>query len=385
MKKLLLTTTALAGVSVLAAGAASAAEAPNANLRGYYSFFFTHTDEDADTATTDFADSAYYADYEFHVRARGKADNGLEYGAKYEVDPSESNVRDEAAMYIQHANFGTLELGNDDGVAANMSVSLPRGFGTGGADGAYDEVVRGGPQGPKLVGNDMSLGDSSKISYYSPKFAGFDFGISYQFTNDEGEDTRNNRNILQNTAATATNQESAIQMNLRYTGEFAGVGVKTNLAYASIQMQDALIGAVQTDRYEDPTGLQFGLSLDWGAWTVGGGYIQWEDVLRSHATPIAADNTLRGADDATAFNAGIQYKMGPWTIGANYMAEEAEGSQTIVGTVETEAYAVGARYALAPGLRLDGEVIFFDAQGEDPTVNNDNDGTVLMVGTTFSF
>lgn len=385
MKKFLLSTSALAGASVLAAGAAMAAEKPSASLRGFYDFAYAYADEDADTATTEYSDSVFYAEYEFSVRAKGKADNGLEYGAKFEVAPDANSTRDEAGMYIKSPAFGTIELGQDDGVAANMSVYYRAAWGMNGADGDYDEIVQGGSATPngavKLVGGDMSLGDTTKISYYSPRFSGFDFGLSYQLTANETDDARSHREI---TANSATAQESVIQMALRYTGKFQDVGVKAGLTYASITTQETRAGSVNTQNFEDPSGYQAGIQLTMAGWTVGGGYVNFSDVTASNGTPRAAAKGV-SVDDATSVNLGVHYKMGPWTIGANYLAEEADGVAGDGQTNENEAYALGFRYQLAPGLRLVGEVVFFDHSDGGTALNSTNDGTVVLVGTQFSF
>jgi outer membrane protein OmpU len=287
-------------------------------------------------------------------------------------------------MYVQHPSFGTIELGQDDGVAANMSVYYRAAWGTGGADGDYDEIVRGGSAvggAVKLVGGDMSLGDSTKISYYSPRFSGFDFGLSYQLTNDETDDARSHRQIKN---GGTTGQESAIQMALRYSGKFNDVGVKAGLSYAAITAKETRAASVNTQAFEDPSGYQAGIELTMAGWTVGGGYINWSDVLRSHDTPVFA---AKGApvDDATSINLGVHYKMGPWTIGANYLAEESEGTAAVAANEQNEAYSVGFRYQLAPGLRLIGELVLFDHQGETAAPNDTNDGSMLLVGTQLSF
>ncbi len=385
MKKLLLSTSALAGASVLAAGTAMAAEKPSASLRGFYDFAYAYADEDADTATNEYADSVFYVEYEFSVRAKGKADNGLEYGAKFEVAPDANTTRDEAGFYLKHANFGTLELGQDDGVTSNMSVYYRAAWGMGGADGDYDEIVQGGDATAngdiKLVGGDMSLGDSTKISYYSPRFAGFDFGLSYQLNAVETDDARNNKEIKN---GGNTSDESMIQMALRYTGKFNDVGVKAGLTYASITTQENRTGSVNTQAFEDPSGYQAGIELTMAGWTFGAGYVEWSDVTDAHGNPTAAAKGV-SVDDATSVNVGVHYKMGPWTIGANYLAEEADGTAGDGLTNENEAYAAGFRYQLAPGLRLVGELTFFDHSGGGTATNATNDGTVFLIGTQFSF
>lgn len=374
MKKLLLSTSALAGASVLAAGTAMAAEKPSASLRGFYDFAFAYADEDADTATNEYSDTVFYVEYEFSVRAKGKADNGLEYGAKFEVAPDANTTRDEAGFYVKHSNFGTVQLGQDDGVSSTMSVYYKAAWGMNGADGDFDEIVQGGTATDngaiKLVGGDMSLGDSTKISYYSPRFSGFDFGLSYQLTANETDDARSHRQIKNGGNAA---DESMIQMALRYTGKFDDVGVKAGLTYASITTQETRAASVNTQAFEDPSGYQAGISLSMAGWTLGGGYVSWSDVLNAHSNPTAAASGV-SVDDATSINFGVHYKTGAWTIGANYLMEEADGVAGDGVTNENENMGLGFRYQLAPGLRLVGELVFFDHSDGGTATTSTNDG-----------
>ena len=119
MRKFLLGTTAIAGVTALSVATALAAEAPKLSIGGFVNFEATVVDEDVPWGNNV---GHYFAlnETEIIFQAKGVADNGLEYGAKVEweaEDTSNSNASggvDEAGMYFS-GGWGLLQLGADDG------------------------------------------------------------------------------------------------------------------------------------------------------------------------------------------------------------------------------------------------------------------------------
>src|SRR3954462_4753260 len=102
MKKGLLTTTAVAGAALYAQ---SAQAQITVSLGGYTEFFGAYYDDDAPNRT----DHEFQLETEIVVRADGKADNGLLYGAKVELQnstPTKTGTgasgvgTDEASVYL---------------------------------------------------------------------------------------------------------------------------------------------------------------------------------------------------------------------------------------------------------------------------------------------
>jgi outer membrane protein OmpU len=97
MKKILLGTTAIAAAALYA----QAAQAQiTVSLGGYTEFFGAYYDDDASNRTS----REFQLETEIVVRADGKADNGLLYGAKIELQNSASAgggvATDEASVYL---------------------------------------------------------------------------------------------------------------------------------------------------------------------------------------------------------------------------------------------------------------------------------------------
>src|SRR3954447_10721795 len=124
MKRILLTGTALA-TGMLFAPVAQAQI--TVSLGGYTEFFAGFYDDDVPGRTN----HEFQLETEIVVRADGKADNGLLYGAKVELQNSTGGVpgstgvgTDEASVYLA-GTWGRLELGDFDGAADTLAIYAP--------------------------------------------------------------------------------------------------------------------------------------------------------------------------------------------------------------------------------------------------------------------
>src|SRR3954447_15155902 len=170
MKRILLTGTALA-TGMLFAPVAQAQI--TVSLGGYTEFFAGFYDDDVPGRT----DREFELETEIVVRADGKADNGLLYGAKIELQNSTPNLNstgvstDEASVYLA-GTWGRLELGDFDGAADTLAIYAPL-IGMEQIDGdAYDFLGVQGPTGT-IFGTQPNgslvqapdSGDATKIMY----------------------------------------------------------------------------------------------------------------------------------------------------------------------------------------------------------------------------
>src|SRR5688500_13837375 len=124
MRKGLLATTAILGFAALTA---SAHAQLTVSLGGYTEFFAGFYDDDRPNRT----DREFEIEAEIDVRADGKADNGLLYGTKVELQNStigSGDARgvgtDEVSVYLAGA-WGRVELGDFDGAADTLKIYAP--------------------------------------------------------------------------------------------------------------------------------------------------------------------------------------------------------------------------------------------------------------------
>jgi outer membrane protein OmpU len=123
MKKILHTSTAIVGAALYAQSAQAQIAV---SVGGYTEFFGAYFDDDAPNRTS----REFQLETEIVVRADGKADNGLLYGTKIELQNSTPTVSstgvgvDEASVYLG-GTWGRLELGDFDGAADTLAIYAP--------------------------------------------------------------------------------------------------------------------------------------------------------------------------------------------------------------------------------------------------------------------
>jgi outer membrane protein OmpU len=374
MKRILLTGTALAGGMLFA----SVAQAQiTVSLGGYTEFFAGFYDDDVPGRTN----REFELETEIVVRADGKADNGLLYGAKIELQNSTPNSgttgvgTDEASVYLG-GTWGRLELGDFDGAADTLKIYAPL-VGIEQIDGDYGDFLgvdsAVSPVSTLTFGSQPAFGihipnsgDATKVMYLTPRFAGFQAGISYT---PESDSQAQNVVAFENTST----YEDWIEGGINYTGEFSGFSVALGATVSSASGRD--LGT----RLEDFTAWNVGAQVGFGGFLLGGGYVDADDFN----VPTGATGV-----DQSVWHAGLTYTAGPVAVGASYM--DAEGYKGAGGTYASDykAYGLGAAYTIAPGLVVQSDLMWIDEEvratpNAGPTFSNE--GYVFILGTRLDF
>jgi hypothetical protein len=361
MRKILLAT---ASATVLCTFAMQAQAQMTVTLGGYTEFFAGLFNDQlgANRNTRDFE-----LETEIVVKADGKADNGLLYGVKIELQNSTPNPgtgvgTDEASIYVG-GQWGRFELGDFDGAADTLKIYAPV-VGVEQIDGDYTDFAGGQPNFGMHIPNS---GDSTKIMYLTPRFAGFQGGASY--TPEAGDEAQ--RVVqLKNTST----YKDFSEFGVNYTGEFSGFGLS---AGATLTTADGTTGG----GVKDFTAWNLGAQISYGPFVLGGGYVDADDFL------VPAFGAID--DDQTAWHIGGSVTTGPVAIAVSFL--DAEGYSGSNGGYSTEyrAYSVGATYALAPGLTLETELTMFEDDyltgTRGATTAGSNEGYVFVVGTRLDF
>ncbi len=412
MKKTLLLTTALVG-SMALAQAAMAQEAPadakpaaekspiTVTLGGSAEFTAGIVDDGDITKST--GDStraqAMDTDIEAILYADAKTDSGLTYGAQIQLlqDDNDPEDGDDQQFAYLGGDWGKIEAGDADGAADKLAIYAPNDFGTGGVTGKYFQYLNSGTifdgtSGYTEIGagnKRYKLFDSeiaSKISYYTPRFAGFQVGASYA-PDGEGQGNRDDSigsedlDSLYN-QATNTAFENYVEVGANYEADFDDIGFAFGGSYVYAGAKGSSSGP--SDKVEDLNGFQVGTSVEYMGFTLGGGYVWQGD------SGITQD--VRNKQDSTGYNFGLQYETGPFIVGANALFAENQGYGSKDN--QLDVYSVGATYVLAPGLStfVEGTFVpanegsYFDASAVDNTSTYDsNSGSAIIVGTKVEF
>jgi len=367
----------LAGSALIAISAASAAQAQlKVSLGGYTEFFAAIYSDDVPGGRTH---HEFEIETEIVIRADGKADNGLLYGAKIELQnnqPSAGVGTDEASVYLG-GTWGRLELGDFDGASDSMAIYAPV-VGIEQIDGEYEDFlsvnvggVRYG-EGPWAAETAKvpDSGDSTKIMYLTPRIAGVQAGVSYAPQN-----------------GSEAQSVVALKPSAGYK-DFLEFGVNYDRAVGDVKFTLSATGSTAsgqnaggTQQLEDFLAWQVGGKVSYAGFSLGGSYIDADDFNRPTAGALGGDQY--------SWNVGVGYTSGALAVAASYL--KAEGYKRAADTFanDYQLYGVGLAYTLAPGLVLESDLMFVNEELTGGTaaapVKADNDGYVWMVATKLSF
>ncbi len=377
MKKILLgTTTLISAVALISS--ANAAETPKITLGGFSTFQAGFTGEDLDT---NLRAGAFRSDNVVTLRVAGKSDAGLGYGAGIDLAADTSDNADSAGTNAERTfvyvdgKWGKLQGGSDLGVTKTMKIdasSIARA--TGGVDGDFTYFMTSSTgrtiATPDLyldygTASGVQLGDESsqvinKLSYYTPRFSGFQAGVSYLFDttgSDRGQ-------LLSRADNTSGEAENVILGAINYEGKFQNVGVAVGAT--------GEWGNAEANTQNDLRTYQLGAKVNYMGFSVAGSYANLGDSLQTKAT---------GSDSSTRFwTVGAAYETGPFGASVTYLDSQVDGGAT---HNDFTNLSFGVDYKVAAGLTPYAEV---NVVKLDPTgTANDNDATVVIVGTQLAF
>lgn len=242
------------------------------------------------------------------------------------------------------------------------------------------------------------LEDASKISYYTPRISGWQFGAS--FTPDTGNT---------GTSATISGDNSgdikqAISFGVNYSDNFGNLGFAVSATAENGQFEQASSATTQRN---DLQAYDLGFMVTYLGVTAGASYGNWGDSLQP-TTGIYSCNYNSAVDignqnctatnstkfgDSSYYTAGLAYQFGPIATSVTYLDSTFQENSY-------NALSIGFDYRMAKGLMPYLEVTKYDFQSNQPkganivdqsTLDNnirqlrDNSGYVVLAGLLFSF
>lgn len=402
MKKILLGTSTLVGAAVLFAGSA-VADTPKVTVGGYANFQVGISDDDRNA---DQRPQAFRNDTIVAFKIDGKSDSGLGYGGEINIladvsgDVQGRGTNASKTMVYLENMYGRVELGSNIGAENSMKVDAATiARATGGINGDWTYFANAnnqflaqgalplqygalgnnaGGNGNNFVGQ-RTEENLNKVTYYTPRFAGFQVGVSYlpdQLNRGQGFSTQNvpGPNRADNINGLSQNIFTG---GLSYDNKFGDIGVAAAVT--------GMAGESMTATHNDLEAWNAGLKLAYMGFTLAGGYGDWGD-----------SNTLKtdASDDTNYWNVGLAYEYGPFGASATYLDSTfdcgnaggttgATGDCATAGNNDFESLSVGVDYKLVPGLTPYAEVTWYEMNAAGTTT--DNDGYVAIVGTQLNF
>lgn len=368
MKNILLGTTGLVGAALLAASAS--AETPKVTVGGFIDFQAGLVEDDLDANQRS---HGFRNDTEVSIRVDGKSDSGLGYGAVIDLEAdvtgdANNEGLNAARTYIYlDGGFGRFELGSNEGAGATMAIDADNiAAATGGINGSWVFFANNPvgafiatPELPLEHGSTALLGDEStvnnnKITYYSPRFSGFQLGVSYAPDLTDRGQTVSRTDV-------GGGAGDIFELAANYEGQFDMVDLGVSGTYI---FGDGDAGV------EDINAWNIGAMVGYKGFSVAASYGDWDDSLMANGTNA----------DSDYYTLGAAYETGPFALSATYMDSNLE-----MGAIDNDFdnLVFGADYKMAPGFTPYAEISLYDFDAAGAV--GDNDGTAFIVGTQLAF
>lgn len=343
MKNVLLAGTALLGVAIFAAPAQAQL---NLDLGGHFRGYVVYSD---DEAGSDLVEYDLRRDVEIHFTGETTLDNGLTVGVHVEQfvgDDSLANTTDEVYAYFS-GNWGRVNFGSEDGAAYLLQVAAPS------ADSNVDGLRTNIQAIDTAVVLDYAHADfknTDRLTYLTPKFNGFQAGVSYAF--EAGQNEVGNNLAPMN----LEDIENLWEVAARWDGEFEGLGLSLGAGYS--RASDVTVGAA-TDTLKT---WNVGANVAWNQFAFGGAYLQNKFDSNKVKTWVV----------------GAAWDNGPYHVGVSYLDKDFDGA-----IADADRLTIGGGYAFGPGMSFRGAVAFGDA--ESASAGGKEDFTQVTIGTDIQF
>ncbi|MBT4489396.1 MAG: porin [Rhodospirillaceae bacterium] len=387
MKKLLYGTTALVAAGMITGGA-QAADKIKVGIGGYfYAFLAVGSDDDSAATATRAAEPgnnrrSHRITREGEIIFTGKTtlDNGIQFGVQVQLEAEQCGDQIDETFMWASGSFGRVNVGSENSAAYAMHYTSPA------ASHWSNGLNSPGNRNFNVGGNSASIpntnpnmtSDSEKITYFTPRMAGFQLGASYTPENCEeanGGNCTGTYGGFQGDNTTGT-QSEVIELGANYSGKIGGasIGISASWGEADVEGTSAANLAAGNDDREE---WSLGAKASMNGFSVGAAY--YED---NNGTSVA------NSDDQS-WTVGLRYATGPWGFGIQYANFENESGVTAAGVPngndELDAVEIGGSYDIGPGIKMLAGIQFVDLDDNANSGANENDATVVFFGTFLSF
>ncbi|MCP5368817.1 MAG: porin [Hyphomicrobiales bacterium] len=366
----------------LVSGTAAADEKLMIGVHGYHQQWLTYVQEDNDNAAVGTAKRTgidVKSNSEIWFTGSKKLDNGITVGVDVQLEsdqPAGGGQIDETYAWFSSDSLGKIIIGDENNAAYLLHV-WPTNGGVSVASGDVINIAAfRKPAGVASYYN-TALGttniragenDTSKLTYLTPKFFGFQAGVSWW---PEGAGQTANAS-----GSRITTMHDGFAIGANYSNNFNGIGLGISAGYLTMDSTggpQGPFGATGRDSRLDQYNV--GLMVSFAGFTVTGNYNAIDDGMMTSTTTF----------DSTSWSLAASYATGPYTVGIQYFSGEAEDSILVAADDEHDVLMISGGYQLGAGVRLVAGFYTFDDTDETNLAATSNDGWGLVLGTKISF
>jgi outer membrane protein OmpU len=408
MRKILASTTALVSVALLLGAGQAAAQAKKegpiqVGIGGYfYGYFVGVSQDDSGPSATRAAEPGYgVRNYAIFRKSRiqfdglTNLDNGVKVGLRVQLrgEANSTDQIDQSYLFFDTA-FGRVELGKTPSAPNKMFYGAPTpipGMGANSPDflpmalpGQYNPGSNFASSPSAFINFGVASDKDEKITYFTPRIAGFQFGASFTPTSCKVGSPANGVTVcgiangfgLKNVTG---KQDQVFEAGANYVNTFGPVDAAVYIGYG----QGKLAANTSTNTFRNQQQYGVGGSLVWAGFTLGAAYRYNNMGIRQ------GDLTLGNLPDQQQdWQVGLSYAWDQWTVGAQYQHTNARvktATGTKAGTDTLDGWSAGVNYLLGPGITLVGGVQYFDLDSYTNLPQNQNKAWNYLVGTKLEF
>jgi hypothetical protein len=309
----------------------------------------------------------------FYAGFAGTAANGMNFGAFLEMRQNASSslgastgtatVTWRREVGYLKGSWGQVRFGETDSASGLFQTGNFENFDDGGWNGDLPTVFSGGASLDWPFPENSGTYGTGKIVYLSPQFSGFDFGVDYEPNfNASGEANCTSAAFgagggcprLSSITGPVGSQfrRNTFDATGRYQGKLGPVAVTAMLGVMTAgHVNNAAQGA------SNPTTLQFGATIAYGGWSIGGDVIGGNSNGTGYAALVPVGD---GGAHELGYVIGTSYAWGPFIVGASWLHFQSQGAYVNTAGAAFPAnhqysmrnqsgVAVGGTYAWAPG------------------------------------
>ncbi|MEQ9638469.1 MAG: porin [Alphaproteobacteria bacterium] len=363
MYRILLGSTAMAMVFG-APLAAAAADKISLSLGGYYRFFGVvgSQDDGVGEPGAGIREHGVAREGEVYFQGKTRLDNGITVGVTVQLEAETSGDQIDESYIWFDGFFGRLELGSEDDATEQMLYGAPTPID---GHGVNSPTLFHAASGANAIGTTatfITFGDRDKIIYFTPRFSGFQLGVSYAPDNSEELGAGLRPDI------TPGQQSEILTAGINYVNSFGDFDVAIYAGYGQADLETTTATAT-----EDLEAYGFGAEFGYMGFTLGGSYRKIDDAAALPDT------------DRHDWNIGLAYSTGPWTIAGAYGHGEIDAGVGIPGEDEIDHFEAGVTYALGPGIKVIAGLQWIEFEDNLGAPAAENEAVIGLLGTKLSF
>ena len=357
MKKQLLASTALAAVGALALSGAAVAQdkkmmKPSLSVGGVWEANVGVGDNDVD------GKDGVGVQQDVEVAFKGKAplDNGITISTTVELEGNtEGDTIDETKVFVS-GDFGQIQIGALDEAGYEMTFGYHGSVSTGTGNQTLEFDI--GDWVPQTVLSKFSAAsvrvnissDSDTVAYYTPRFNGFQMGVSYSRSHDPanlqaGEDDKQLHD-------TTDHMTDIVAAAINYNQKHGDTGIGAAFGYVTADEP--------AKEKDDPQRWGGGLWVDFSGVKVGVGYVRHNEVTKD--------------DEADRWDLGGRYTWGPNAVSLGYIHVEKAKQEVAAGRLSYSR-------SLGPGVQWSLDALWADYENDGES----QDGTAYTTGIKVAF